>query len=823
MTVESFDRRRSTVRGAAVRFVAVAVVAAVVAAGLAATASAQDRYSDVDRTSVHASNIEALDRLGVFDGTQCGARRFCPGEAAQRWVIAVWIVRVIDGQDPARVKESRFADVDDSEWWMPYVERLADLQITVGCKQDPLRYCPDDTVTRAQMASFLVRAFRLQRAESAGFADTGGNTHEANIDALFAAGLTVGCRKSPLRYCPDRAVTRSQMASLLNRGLSGATGVGTGGQTGGTNPGTGTGTPASGSITVSQGPRSGDALIAASRGRACAVRSDETVTCWGDDEGFREHLSVSGLRDVVALSTANHPSDGLHSCAVHDDGDVTCWGSGPQGQLGTGSAYSDYVPVRVSGLYDAVAVAAGAGFSCAVHDDGDVSCWGTNRLGQLGIDTFVSGHSYPRRIPGLDDVVAISAGQRHSCAVHRDGALSCWGWVYGDEPTRVETPKAVTSVSIGERETCITTVDGLVFCWDYGVTKAAEMTQVANVTDAVKVSVGDEHACALQLSGAVSCWGRNAAGQLGDGTTTARRQAAQVSSITDAVDISVSFGSPSIGPHVCALHANRSVSCWGGNEIGQLQDGTLANRTTPKRVELSAKVPAAQVPFSSTELLQDWMVDVVAYWGRDFPWLDVAWDHIRDSTAAHRFGIGGDITVACAADPLGCTVTAMTITEMTLETVVHQLARVYDLHTGLADAREWGPAQLYFASRYPGCASGTNQHGAEVLADTLLHTTVPHAWLSYYQGRGCAGLPRTPSSQAELVLYDALDGFVPEWYQDNITTPAELWTAWRRGPSLPALANLTHEFGGLCTTWITTLPLIPPFPQNPPFEDFASC
>ena len=46
--------------------------------------------------------------------------------------------------------------MNDDEWWMPYVERLADLQITVGCKRDSLRFCPDETVTRARMASFLV-------------------------------------------------------------------------------------------------------------------------------------------------------------------------------------------------------------------------------------------------------------------------------------------------------------------------------------------------------------------------------------------------------------------------------------------------------------------------------------------------------------------------------------------------------------------------------------------------------------------------------------------------------------------------------------------
>ena len=137
------------------RIVATALAAATAAAGLAATAGAQDRYTDVNSTHhpEHKANIEALESLGVFDGTECGARKFCPAEPAQRWTVAVWIVRVIDGEDPYPVTKSRFADVDDDEWWMPYVERLADLGITVGCRQDPLRYCPDRGSDRGAVAS----------------------------------------------------------------------------------------------------------------------------------------------------------------------------------------------------------------------------------------------------------------------------------------------------------------------------------------------------------------------------------------------------------------------------------------------------------------------------------------------------------------------------------------------------------------------------------------------------------------------------------------------------------------------------------------------
>ena len=195
-----------------------AAATAIVVAGLATTAAAQGGFTDVTSRS-HKANIEALAEMGLFEGTECGEQQFCPDDPANRWTVAVWIVRALDGADPPAVAQSRFADVDDDEWWVPYVERLADLQITVGCKREPLRFCPDETVTRARMASFLARAFDLAEAPSAGFADTEGSSHEANIDALFAAGITVGCNQDPLRYCPNNPVSRAQMATLLRRGL----------------------------------------------------------------------------------------------------------------------------------------------------------------------------------------------------------------------------------------------------------------------------------------------------------------------------------------------------------------------------------------------------------------------------------------------------------------------------------------------------------------------------------------------------------------------------------------------------------------------------
>ncbi len=172
-----------------------------------------------DDGGVHQPAVNRLAEAGVLEGTECGERRICPGEPILRWVMAVWMTRVLHQAPASSDAGSRFADVDPDAWWVSNVERLADLDVTWGCSTDPPRYCPDSPVTRAQMASFLVRAFDLDTAPSAGFTDTAGNTHEADIDALAAVGITVGCGTDPLRYCPDSPITRAQMASFLVRAL----------------------------------------------------------------------------------------------------------------------------------------------------------------------------------------------------------------------------------------------------------------------------------------------------------------------------------------------------------------------------------------------------------------------------------------------------------------------------------------------------------------------------------------------------------------------------------------------------------------------------
>ena len=273
----------------------------------------------------------------------------------------------------------------------------------------------------------------------------------------------------------------------------------------------------------------------------------------------------------------------------------------------------------------------------------------------------------------------------------------------------------------------------------------------------------------------------------------------------------------------CAVHRDGGVSCWGGNDFGQLGDGTTTNRSSPTRVKAPNVIPADEAPQHNRDLLLAWVDEEVENREAEFGWLRVAWDYSRDRVWVTPSGFGGAVNISCwgSGDSYRCNANSMVISDMELRIVVRELAHVYDGHTGLASSKAWGAVQLYFASAYLECAEGTYQP-AEILADTLTHVVLPDSHLHYYSSSQCDALPELPSDDAEQVILDGLAGRVPDWYTENITDGAKLWAAWlkRRPPGV--LANLAGEFGGFCSTdWITS-PLNPdlfPAVGTNPFKD----
>ncbi|MYB43569.1 MAG: trypsin-like serine protease [Acidimicrobiia bacterium] len=131
--------------------------------------------------------------------------------------MAVWIVRVVDGGDPAQPSEPRFDDVDAGQWWSAHTERMFQLGITTGCG-DGTSFCPFGPVRRSHMAAFLARAFDLAPGPHPGFGDVPFDSwHHDFVIALARSGITKGC--GLYAFCPNENTSRGQMATFLHRAI----------------------------------------------------------------------------------------------------------------------------------------------------------------------------------------------------------------------------------------------------------------------------------------------------------------------------------------------------------------------------------------------------------------------------------------------------------------------------------------------------------------------------------------------------------------------------------------------------------------------------
>jgi tartrate-resistant acid phosphatase type 5 len=122
-------------------------------------------------------------------------------------------------------KVQSFEDVPPSHWAWDYIERLYSASVTSGCSIS--LYCPSGTVTRDQMAVFLLKAKHgssyVPPAARGIFADVPTSYWAADwIERLAAEGITSGCNVNPKQYCPASPVTRDQMAVFLLRAKHGA-------------------------------------------------------------------------------------------------------------------------------------------------------------------------------------------------------------------------------------------------------------------------------------------------------------------------------------------------------------------------------------------------------------------------------------------------------------------------------------------------------------------------------------------------------------------------------------------------------------------------
>ncbi len=195
--------------------VAVLLVVMVVPAG--AELPPGGTFTD-DNGNVHEGYIEAIAAAGITKGCNPPFNdRYCPTDYITRGQMAAFIVRTLGLTDDGG--RDWFTD-DDGSLFEADINKLAQAGITKGCNPpDNTRYCPQDRVSRGQMAAFLVRAYGYSDPGTVDFFnDDEGNIFEADINELAQAGVTRGCNPPDNdHFCPYSYVQRDQMASFLGR------------------------------------------------------------------------------------------------------------------------------------------------------------------------------------------------------------------------------------------------------------------------------------------------------------------------------------------------------------------------------------------------------------------------------------------------------------------------------------------------------------------------------------------------------------------------------------------------------------------------------
>lgn len=324
--------------------------------------------------------------------------------------------------------------------------------------------------------------------------------------------------------------------------------------------------------------------------------------------GISAPLPASAAPDsslgVVAVAAGGDGVNG-HTCAILSDESMWCWGNNNYGQLGDpalDSVATNPLPIKVVGDHHWAAFDQGRAHTCGVDTDGALWCWGLNSTGQLGINV-PSGYvwySMPLQVGTDTNWRGVTGLSDHTCAIKTTGTIWCWG--YGDArlgigptpgdqivPAQVGTDTDWAVIDAGQDMTCATKTNGTLWCWGHldpadwsNVTSYP--TQIGTSTTNGWVGAGTYAACTIgkNTAHALRCYGHNDEGQGGN-------------AVVDRSDLSEVTGggswiSAGLGyVHTCAVKSNKTLWCFGDNAFNQLGIGAGAGTATPTAVGTDKK------------------------------------------------------------------------------------------------------------------------------------------------------------------------------------------------------------------------------------------
>jgi alpha-tubulin suppressor-like RCC1 family protein len=347
----------------------------------------------------------------------------------------------------------------------------------------------------------------------------------------------------------------------------------------------------------------------------CIIKTDSSLWCWGENDqgglGTGDTADSGVIVETSAGGTgwAKVSAGELMTCAIKTDGTLWCWGDNSNGSLGVGDTTDRLNPTQVgtdtnwadisSAEYDHIDT---EDFTCATKTNGTAWCWGENTRGQLG-DGTTTQRTSPVQVGTDTDWAVIDAGGSHTCGVKTGGTLWCWGrdakgqlgqggaipGTNSSSPIQVGTDTDWATVSAGGEHVCALKTDNTYWCWGEGgggrlgtgsTADSSIVTQVGTDTDWAKISAGDAHTCGLKTGGTIWCNGINDdIGPLGLRSGTSPSVPTQeYTAATDWAEVSASKAETNNNyNHTCAVKTNGELWCWGWSIINR----------TPQRARLA--------------------------------------------------------------------------------------------------------------------------------------------------------------------------------------------------------------------------------------------
>lgn len=274
------------------------------------------------------------------------------------------------------------------------------------------------------------------------------------------------------------------------------------------------------------------------------------------------YVEGMGLVHVIVQASVAYLVDGgaEHTCAIKTDSSLWCWGMNEFGQLGDWKVGNDIcypgypfscvkLPKQIT--TEILQISAGDFHTCAIKTDGSLWCWGLNMQGQLG-DGTIESKSTPVQI--MTGVSQVSAGGAHTCAIKNDGSLWCWGYNFLGQVGDGMIGNDLCPIPFQQPQPCVKSPKQI-------------------MTGVLQVSAGNNHTCAIRTDGSLWCWG------WGNALVRPGNELTPVQIIPSGVS-QVSAGEF----HTCVIKSDNSLWCWGQNFGGQLGDGTTMEKSTPTQI-----------------------------------------------------------------------------------------------------------------------------------------------------------------------------------------------------------------------------------------------